>query len=170
MFLVSGFFVALNVVAYLIAIGKMDPIGALPTIGDFDAISNITSIFTKESLLAIYDAFKLDWFNSIAYFSPIILLILSAVTCLKDFFRMLNGDYNKFGNVISKALIGAAVLFMCCFTLIVAFKDGQNPDVMAYFNNLYITDPLVFTAAMVGIGGFALAVLFALVPIKQRRN
>ncbi|HKL94128.1 MAG TPA: hypothetical protein VJZ69_02465 [Clostridia bacterium] len=168
MFLVSGFFVALNVVAYLITIGKVQPIGALPTIGYFDAISWIISLFSKDGFQSIINLFKTDWFNAIAFFSPIILLVISAVTCIKDLTRMLSGSYSKAGNFISKALICAAVLFMCCFSLIVAFRAGGSPDVMGYFKNLYATDTLVFTAAMVGIGGFALSILFAIMPIKPK--
>ena len=169
MFLVSGFFVALNVVAYLITIGKIAPIGALPTIGYFDSITWITTLFSKEGFQSIVELFKLDWFNAIAFFSPIILLVVSTLTCLKDFFRLLSGSYGKASNIVSKALICAAVLFMCCFSLIVAFRAGQKPDIMGYFKMLYANDALVFSAAMVGIGGFALAVLFALLPIKQQR-
>lgn len=168
MFLISGFFVALNVVAYLITIGKIEPIAALPSIAYFDSISWIIKLFSKEGFQSIVELFKSDWFNAIAFFSPIILLLVSASTCLKDFVRLLSGSYGKISNIISKALICAAVLFMWCFPLIEGFRQGLNPDVMEYFKNLYAMDALVFSAAMVGIGGFVLAVVFAIMPIKQR--
>lgn len=173
MFLVSGFFVALNVVAYLIAKGKIEPIAAFPSLMYFDAISQITMIFSKESFSQIVELFKLDWFNAVFYFSPILLFLFAAGSCINDFFKLLSGQYEKIKNVIDKALICAAVLFMCCFGLISAFRTEPRPNsdyVWEYFKMLYANDALVFTAVMVGIAGVVLAVLFALMPIRSQRQ
>ena len=170
MFGVSGFFVALNVMAYLIAIDKMEPIGALPTIGYFDAITRIKKIFSTQGFQSIVNLFKADWFNAIYFFSPILLFLFAAGNVLNDFFRVLSGKYEKVANIVSKSFICAAVLFMCCFGLINAFKMGLNPNIMEYFTRLYATDVLVFTAAMVGIGGLAFAIVFAIVPFFSRRD
>jgi hypothetical protein len=170
MFCVSGFFVALNVVAYLIAIGKLEPIGTLPTIGYFDAITRIINIFSTQGFQSIIDLFKADWFHAIYFFSPILLFLFAAGNVINDFFRVLSGKYEKVANIVSKSFICAAVLFMCCFGLINAFKMGQNPNITQYFTELYATDALVFTAAMVGIGGLAFAILFAIVPFFGKRD
>jgi len=169
MLIFSLLFVALNVVAFLIATGKMAGIAALgmgsATIGEtvyvpFDGISFIMMLIKDFAGTTALFSGQLMMFSILMYVVPAALLLFAGILALSNLIGFLAGKYGKTGNVIFSLLVfilSAAVMFQ---SFIIITLSGTSVDFMTYIQAILANQLVSIIAVGVGFLFFIFSIIF----------
>lgn len=164
MFLFSFFFTLINIIAYMISIGKIDPISALPTLNYFNGIGKLLSLFSRKPFQAMITACQTNWVQGVAWFAPSILLILSVVEVIRDAVHIISGKFTKIEHIVMPILICFIISLICFLPLVLGIYNGVDVDLFEYLSDLASQDTLSFCVGILGILYVLIALLLVILP------